>query len=61
MGIKSIRTALKVDLEKHASQQPGLHVWTFSFNFHVQANMCRRTDGIQTVSYRQEGRQDHIH
>ncbi|KAJ5614502.1 Acetamidase/Formamidase [Penicillium herquei] len=25
MGIKGIRTALKVDLEKHASLQPGLH------------------------------------
>ncbi|KAJ5902779.1 formamidase [Penicillium taxi] len=25
MGIKGIRTALKVDLEKHAREQPGLH------------------------------------
>lgn len=26
MGITGIRTALKVDLEKHAREQPGLHV-----------------------------------
>lgn len=26
MGIKGIRTALKVDLEKSARDQPGLHV-----------------------------------
>jgi hypothetical protein len=26
MGIKEIRTALKVDLNKHAREQPGLHV-----------------------------------
>jgi hypothetical protein len=26
MGIKGIRTALKVDLDKHAREQPGLHV-----------------------------------
>lgn len=26
MGIKEIRTALKVDLNKHARDQPGLHV-----------------------------------
>ena len=26
MGAKGIRTALKVDLEKHAREQTGLHV-----------------------------------
>jgi len=26
MGVKGIRTALKVDLDKHAREQPGLHV-----------------------------------
>jgi hypothetical protein len=26
MGIKGIRTALKVDFDKPASEQPGLHV-----------------------------------
>lgn len=26
MGVKGIRTAMKVDFDKHASQQAGLHV-----------------------------------
>jgi formamidase len=29
MGIKGIRTALKVDLDKPASEQPGLHVSSY--------------------------------
>jgi hypothetical protein len=48
MGIKGIRTALKVDLIKHAREQPGLHV-CFVLLLAVALLIPNRTDGIQKV------------
>jgi hypothetical protein len=49
MGVKGIRTALKVDLEKHAREQPGLHV-SRPHHHEVRPGLTlSRTDGILTV------------
>lgn len=50
MGIKGIRTALKVDLDKHAREQPGLHVCGPSRHHKARTELTfYRTDGILTV------------
>lgn len=49
MGIKEIRTALKVDLDKPASQQPGLHVSSVHQSPESIIADPLRTDGTQIV------------
>lgn len=49
MGLKEIRTALKVDLDKPASQQPGLHVSSVHQAPEYLIADPLRTDGTQIV------------
>lgn len=50
MGIKGIRTALKVDLDKHAREQPGLHVCGPAWHHEARTELTfYRTDGILMV------------
>ena len=50
MGMTEIRTALKVDFKKPASEQPGLHVRVTMYPIAHVTNLVHRTDGILTVS-----------
>lgn len=51
MGVKEIRTALKVDLNKHARDQPGLHVRQSLIMISLQTPKAdwSRIDGTLTV------------
>lgn len=50
MGVKEIRTASKVDLGKHAWNQPCLHVCQTQIQTsNIKLTMTPRIDGIQTV------------
>jgi hypothetical protein len=41
MGIKGIRTALKVDLNKPASEQPGLHVSSYIRTLVIKGKLAK--------------------
>lgn len=51
MGVTEIRTAMKVDLQRPASEQSGLHVSLFRVILEISADGHSRIDGIPIVGY----------
>jgi hypothetical protein len=51
MGLKGIRTALKVDLNKPAREQPGLHVRLYLPFVVAHCSFLDRIDGIRKACH----------